>query len=257
MNKLACGIVLGAFAVTAQGQIGANRDKAPVTARQPSVLRTLNQTIFQVSFEEQPLDQVIEWLQTQIEDMNVVVRWNRLEDLGVERDKPVTINARNLRVSQVLWMILNEAGGADVKLAYRAAANLMVISTADDLGQEMLVRVYDVSDLLVNVPRFTNAPQLDLAQAGQGGGAGGAGGGGSQNIFGQQGGGSQQDDEEDENQDDEDIQALITLIVDTIEPDSWAQNGGLGTVQPFRNQLVVRNNILVHQKLGGAVISPS
>ena len=30
-------------------------------------------------------------------------------------------------------------------------------------------------------------------------------------------------------------------------------NGGTGTIQAFRNLLVVRNNLLVHQSLGGYV----
>jgi len=187
--------------------------------------------------------------------MQVVVRWQVLEDAGIERDKPVTMNVQDLRLSQVLWMVLKEAGGTDLPLAYRASGRILTISTAEDLGKEMVVRVYDVSDLLVRAQRFRGAPHLDLAQAGQGGGGSG---GGSQNIFGG-GGGSQTDDQETGQggrggaEDNEDIQELIDLIVQTVEPDSWQDNGGTGTIQSFRNLLVVRNNILVHQALGGYV----
>jgi hypothetical protein len=80
--------------------------------------------------------------------------------------------------------------------------------------------------------------------------------GGNQNVFGGSQGGGQQDDDDDRGRDQDDnadIEELIALIVQTVEPDSWADNGGLGTIQPFRNLLVVRNNILVHQALGGYV----
>ncbi len=223
---------------------------APAFA-QTSTLRLLNDRIPEVSFQEVPFDQVMDWV-TDYTGANVVVRWQSLELLGIERDKPITIRVRNLRLSQVLWMIMNEAGGTDVKLAYRASGNLLVLSTAEDLGQEMLVRVYDVGDLLVRVPRFRNGPRIDLTQQ-----SGGGAGGGGQNVFGgSQGGGQDDDDEQGQQQDgqvDPQMLELLELITQTIEPDSWADNGGLGTIQAFGRQLVVRNNILVHQMLGGPV----
>lgn len=220
---------------------------AAVQAQERSTLDLLNERIPEVSFQDAPFDQVMDWVAS-FTSANVVVRWQALELLGIERDKPITIRVRNLRLSQVLWMIMNEAGGTDVKLAYRASGDVLVLSTAEDLGQEMLVKVYDVSDLLVRVPRFTNAPRIDLSQQVSVGGAGG------QSIFGGQGGG--QDEDDDERGDDaldEEAQRMIDLIVQTVEPNTWLQNGGLGTIQSFGRQLVVRNNILVHQMLGGPV----
>jgi hypothetical protein len=157
-------------------------------------------------------------------------------------------------------MIMNEVGGPDLKLAYRASGNLLILSTADDLGKELLVRVYDVSDLLVRIRNFTNAPQVDIGgQQGSGGGGGAGGGGGNQNVFGGGGsgqGGQEEDNDEDQNQPgapDPEITRLIEIIQQTIEPDSWDINQGRGTIQAFRRQLIVRNSILVHQALGGPV----
>ena len=190
-------------------------------------------------------------------EANVVVRWEKLEDIGVDRDKPITLKVRNLRLSQVLWMIMNEAGGSDVKLAYRATGNMLVLSTEEDLSSEMIVRVYDVSDLLANVPRFTNASRLDPAQSlnqlsqnsGNLGSGGGGGGGGQSQLF--------ETGQNDENDDDGDgsgsMAEIVQLITDLVEPDSWVQGGGPGTIQPFRKHIVVRNTLLVHQRLGGYV----
>jgi len=215
----------------------------------------INQRIPEVTFTDAPFESVMDWV-ADFTQANVVVRWETLEFNGVDRDKPISMNVRNLRLSQVLWMIMNEAAGPDLKLAYRASGNMIVVSTAEDLGREMIVKVYDVSDLLINVPRFTNAARLDPAQAlnqlgqgGTGGGGGGGGGGGSQ-LF-------ETDQDEDEGDGEAagqaQIQELIELITDTIEPDTWVQNGGLGTIHVFRGQLVVRNSALVHQRIGGYV----
>lgn len=47
--------------------------------------------------------------------------------------------------------------------------------------------------------------------------------------------------------------ALIELIQNTIEPESWAANGGLGTIEFYRplNALVIRNTLHVHRLIGG------
>lgn len=221
---------------------------APVP--QSSTIRLLNERIPEVSFDSVPFEQVMDWV-AEITGANVVVRWQALEDMGIERDKPITIKLKNLRLSQVLWMIMNEAGGADVKLAYRASGSLLILSTQEDLSKEMIVRVYDVSDLLMNVPRFDNAATLDPAQAlQQQGQAGGGGGAGAQLFQSTQ----QNQQREDEGAEGADIQRLIELIQQTVEPDSWVEpGGGSGTIFAFRNLLIVYNTPLVHQQLGGSV----
>lgn len=224
-----------------------------------SIVDKLNEPMPLVDFEEASFDTVIDWLADQTK-LNIVVRWQTLEGLGLDRDKPISVKLANVRVSQALWNIMNDAGGPDVKLAYRAQGNLLVLSTQEDLGSEMFVRVYDIADLLARVPRFTNAPQLDISQASQGGGGAGGGGGGGGNIFGNSSGGNSDDEDEEgnnaEGEENADVTRLIELIRTTIEPDSWAEvsGEGKGTIQAFRNQLVVRNNIKVHQLLDSSAI---
>lgn len=207
----------------------------------------LNQKILEVSFTDMPLDQVVEWLQG-MTNVNIVPRWQTLIDAGISREKPITLNAKNLRLSQILWLIMNEAGGSDIKLAYRASGNLLVLSTADDLGHEMLVRVYDVADLLVRFPKFRDSPQIDIQNT-QNAGAGTA--------FSTGGGTTTEDQPEagagQAGQVDPDLQTLMELIQQTIQPDSWTRNYGLGTISAWRTQIVVRNNIRVHQELGGPI----
>lgn len=254
--SLAVRIILGLAAVSVVDAQTVQRSAARKAVRTDPTSALLNQTITEITFEAAPLEQVMDWV-TETTHANVVVRWQVLEDAGVERDKPISLRVKNLSLAQILWMIMNEAGGSDLKLAYRASGNLLVLSTADDLGKEMITKVYDIADLLVNVPQFTNAAQLDPAQAlqgvGQGGGGvggGGGGGGGGQNLFQQgQGRGGGENDRDLQG----DIERLVTLITDTIEPDSWQQNGGRGSVRAFRNLLIVHNTPLVHQRIAGPV----
>ena len=49
----------------------------------------------------------------------------------------------------------------------------------------------------------------------------------------------------------QEMQQLVDIIRQTIEPDSWRENGGQGSILPYQQTIIVRNTILVHQRLGG------
>jgi general secretion pathway protein D len=257
LRKIAAGMTVLALVATAAAQ--ASKSPRP-TARtgKSDTLRILEQKLPEVQFQETPFEQVVEWLRD-FTKLNISVRWQKLADAGIERDKPVTIQVRNLRLSQVLWMIMNELGGSEVKLAYRISGNLLIFSTTEDLDKEMVTKVYDIADLLLRVPRATRSSGFDVSQGlsqggGQGGqGGGGGGGGGGSGMFGQ---GQQQQGQQsqyDQRGDQEQTDKLIELIQDTVEPDSWQKHGGTGSIKAYQRTLVVRNTILVHQRLGGYV----
>lgn len=241
LKMWACGVVLFSFVAPGGAQIVQQTSDGPVATKGAGVLETLGQRVHQIAFEEAPFEQVADWL-ANISGLNVTVRWQVLEELGVARDTPITIKARNIRLTTVLWMIMNEAGGPDVKLAYRAAETLLILSAAEDLSREMVLKVYDVGDLIMRIARFSNPARIDvtqmLDQSGQSGSS-------SPGIEYDPDSGEQEQDREGE------IGRLIRLITDTVEPDTWAQNAGLGTISAWRNLLVVRNNVLVHQRLAG------
>lgn len=239
-----------AISLLAGSAFAQTENRAKIAQRTYNTVELLESQVADIEFVDQPLDTVIDWLGKEFPGLNIYVNWQKLESLSIEKTKDVTLSLRGFTLSRVLWMIMKEASGGEVRLAYRASGNLIVISTEEDLGTEMVVKVYDVTDLIVRVRNFTNAPQIDIQQAAQSGG-----GGGGQNIFGG-GSGGQEEDEQEEDQPgevDPEMQLLIDMITTTIDFDSWQVNGGKGTITAFRRQLVVRNNIGVHQKLGGAI----
>ncbi|MBZ5665866.1 MAG: hypothetical protein LAO30_14785, partial [Acidobacteriia bacterium] len=58
-----------------------------------------------VAFQDLPLEQVVDWL-GEFTQLNISVRWQIMQDAGVDKDKPISIQARNLRLSQVLWLMM-------------------------------------------------------------------------------------------------------------------------------------------------------
>lgn len=214
----------------------------------PETLRLLNQRIPETSFNELPFEFTMHALEDMV-GINIMVRWDTLEGAGVERDTPITVKAKNLTFSQVLYLVMNEATGTDVVLAYRMSNNLLILSTEEDLGRELITKVYDVADLMVRMPNAMR-PIYESSQ-----GLGEQGGGGSSSIFGTQNQ-QQQDQQQQQNAGapSGEMSALINVIQKTVEPDSWLANGsGRGDIQAYGNLLIITNTILVHQKIGGYV----
>jgi hypothetical protein len=119
--------------------------------------------------------------------------------------------------------------------------------------------VYDVSDIVMRLPNFTNAPSFDLNEAlsntssGGSGNSGGGGGGSSGGIF--------TDDNEDDGEDEDSTKAergesIAELIRETIEPDIWQENGGAyASVRFYDGRLIVNAPMYVHRQIGMPTVS--
>lgn len=190
-------------------------------------VRAMKMTVRDVRFDEAALEDVTDWLQRTTK-ANVVVKWKVLEKAGVARDCPITLDEPQVRLDQLLRLVFAQAtkDRPGLELAAHADGNTLIITTREDLNSRLIVRTYEVQDLLFVVPDFA---------AGGGGGPGVAGG-----I--RRGGGREREPADP-------AQQLIDTITQTIEPATWKVNGGKGTIVLFKGQLVIRNNLEVHQRL--------
>ncbi len=266
-------VILAALSIVPAGlaQATAGEEEPPGTERVRAVAvpdasldtsaEKLRRTIDEANFEEAELDQVMDWL-AEVSQLNLVVRWQVLEDAGVERDKPITMSLRNLKLYQVLWMVLDEAGRPDLKLAWETLGEeLVVVSTAEDLARELILRFYEVRPLLAGSIAWRNS-QAEL-KAHQPKARGeheqlhGIGQPAStataeetptaHPVPGTQhsAGGAAYAGKHDHSPEEE----LCELLVYCVRPDAWAQNGGPGTAQCFNGMLVVRQSRSVHREL--------
>ncbi|MFH1745432.1 MAG: hypothetical protein ABIG44_00140 [Planctomycetota bacterium] len=210
--------------------------------------RKLDDILPEFQFEEAPFDAVMEHLQ-EIEEINIAVDWEDLEANGIERDKPVTIQLRGLPFRTVLDEVLSQVGG-DVTLNFSIGDGLLRIATKDKLDRDKVVLVYDIRDLLIGVPRFTNAAQLDPGQALNQQGQGGQGGGGGSQLF-------QTGQNNDQNEDDglggaALVEQIMDIIRQTVEPDSWQETGGGdASLRELNGQLIVFNTSDAHSQVRG------
>jgi hypothetical protein len=171
----------------------------------------------EINFMEQPLDQVVDFL-TDINQMNIVVDWEDLRNSGIDRDKPVTMRLKDITLRTVLGELLGQVGG-EVPLSFATGDGLLRIATKEKLDRDKYILVYDIRDLLIDVPHFNNAPQLELPGQGPGGADVGTVGPGM-SLFGSQR--NSEDDEEavQEKGKDELVEKVMDIVRNTIEPDS-------------------------------------
>ena len=229
---------------------------APQAPAQRTTSRTLARTLPEMNFDGVALADAVDFLRD-ITAANIVVNWRALEGAGVTRETVVNLKLRSVSLRKALSLLLSEAGGGE-GITYTVDEGVIEITTSELANQRVYTRVYDVADLLMEIPNFDDAPNFSLDQqsgSGGGGGGGSGGGGGGGGLFGGSSGGGGAGGQEDEDEGptkQERADELISLITETIYPDLWRDNGGTASIRMFRDNLVVTAPRIIHEAIGGA-----
>ncbi|MEZ6318742.1 MAG: hypothetical protein R3B49_08315 [Phycisphaerales bacterium] len=176
--------------------------------------------------------------------VDIDVDWNSLRDVGVDQETPVSLRLSNSQWDTVLDRVLAKVSEADLPAGWSVQDGIVTIASKDVLSQHTTLVIYDINDLLFEVPYFDNAPEFDLSSALQ---SGTGGGGGGQSPF--QGSGGQSVDTADR---DERIQQIIDLVQASIDPNGWVDLGGTtGTIQELNGNLIITQTPSVHREVLG------
>jgi hypothetical protein len=120
----------------------------------------LDKLVERVSLDKIPLSQAFEGV---ARDAHLImsIEWKKLEDAGVSRDTPVTIELRQIPARKVLGLILASVS-AVTDVRFVVDNNRVVISTKEDLqsGEHLAVIVYDLRAFFADL-------ELDSPQAAQ------------------------------------------------------------------------------------------
>jgi len=218
--------------------------------------------IVTLSNDNLSLDQVIAFIRDTT-GANIAVNWPALELVGIDQDSLVTISLNRVPAEQLLRLVLDQVSADafdDDKAGFSISEGIIKISTLRDLKTETETRVYDIRDLLVQVPNFTNAPGFDLNDAlsntssggsngggGGGGGRGGGGGGGGGGLFGDSND-SQQSEELPTRQ--ELVDQITELIRTTVgDPDEWLDEES--TLTELNGNMIIKTTGDNHRQIMG------
>jgi hypothetical protein len=212
-------------------------------ARAQSANVSLNRILPQVNFAGVALSDAIDYLRD-VTGANIHVDWKTLEAAGVDKGVQVNMRLRSVPIRKVLNLLLNEAGGqGGALLTWYADEGVIEVTTREVSDRQMITRVYDVQDLIVEIPDFVG-PTFNIEQSNSGGGRGSSGSGQSP----LQGSNNQDNDKQLTRA--ERAQQLIDVITNTIQPEIWQVNGGTAAIRFFNGSLIVTAPRSVHEALG-------
>ncbi len=169
--------------------------------------------------------------------------------IGLDPDFEVTISVNNVESLTFLERVLEKAEALDfVENTWQLGNDgVLEIGPKEVLNRHRTLVVYDINDLLFQIPNFGNVPQLDLDSILDQGQQGGGGGGGS-SFF---------EDEGDQGAADlrsreELVDQIMDLIMELVEPDQWIDNGGEGASMDFYDgTLLIKAPDYVHRQING------
>jgi hypothetical protein len=215
------------------------------------------QILPEVKFDNVALKDALEFIRD-VSSANIHVNWRAIEIAGVSQDTNVNMHLRNVTLRKTLDLLLSEAGGGTA-LTYYVDQGVIEVTTKELADREMLTQVYPVQDLVVEIPDFTNAPNVGLLatqsnnSSGQTPGSGstgsstGLGGSGGSSLFNQN---SSTNSEKTKTRE-ERGQDLVGLIRDTVYPEIWRENGGPASIRYWNGYLVVTAPRSVQEAIGG------
>ncbi|MEX0774593.1 MAG: hypothetical protein WD042_02640 [Phycisphaeraceae bacterium] len=212
-----------------------------------------------ITFEGNRLVNVIDYFRNTT-GLAFDVNWSSLETAGIEQDKQITLNLPQIPADVALTRVLRQASsGAPEPITYSIVDGIVTISTERDLNRETDTRVYDIRDMLFNVPNFGNVPDFDLSTAlsntgnsagGSGTSGGGGGGGGGGGLFGGAGGaGAAALTPTETLSREEMVNRIRDLITSGVgRPEEWTVEQ-TSTLNELNGNLIVKTNTQNHRQI--------
>ncbi|HEY8665052.1 MAG TPA: hypothetical protein VIL86_00220 [Tepidisphaeraceae bacterium] len=215
----------------------------------------LNQSLPEMKFDNVGLNDAIDFLRD-VSNANIHVNWRALEDAGIPKDTQINVRLRSVPMRKVLSLILSEAS-SEGKLTYYLDDGVIEITTTEIADRQLITRVYPIEDLIMEIPDFSG-PDFNLESTsststnrngGSGTGTGSSSGSGSGGLF---QGADQSKDQNKAASKKERADALVQLIMDTINPNIWKENGGPASIRFYNGHLIVTAPRSVHEAIGGS-----
>ena len=257
------GCALGVVATSSMALAQANVQTTPAkdadagVAAAPTPRSTLSRMMRPITLnvKETRLEDVMKFIQnvTQAE-LEFVWAGDSASGSGLDKEKLITINISNRPALNVLEAVLAKAKSDFSEHTWQMTPEgTMQVGPKDALNKSKRLVIYDIHDLLMIIPNYTEVPQIDLTsvlQQGQGGSG--------QSPFQGQGNTTTRTPDQVDAERRQRITDLVRIIQDTIEPEQWTDNGGEGgSIRPFNNTLIINAPDYIHRQINGYPYWPS
>ncbi|MCA9311086.1 MAG: hypothetical protein KDA21_07760 [Phycisphaerales bacterium] len=251
-SLFALGLCLAPFAGTAQAQSatpGMTGTPVVQAVRDPrgATLARMMRPIT-TELENARLEDIVQFV-SDFTGADIDAKWSTdRSGIGLDPDFEVTISVAGVECLTFLERVLEKAEADDfVDNTWQLSEDgFLEIGPKEVLNKSRTLVVYDINDLLFQIPNFGNVPTLDLDSILDQGQQGGGGGGSS--FF---------EDEGDQNSSDirsteELAEQIMDLIMELVEPEQWVDNGGEGaTMDLYQGTLLIKAPDYIHRQING------
>ncbi|MDX2132266.1 MAG: hypothetical protein SFY69_09450 [Planctomycetota bacterium] len=246
------GLVLaaGMFGAHAAAQVAAPAGGTPVRVRstgspqRDTLVKVMRQV--EIEFTDTRLEDVMRYI-AEISQADIDVFWmDDRNSVGLDKEMLITLKVRNATTLALIEKVLERAsadqpGGSTWQMS---ESGTLQIGPKDRLNKYKRVELYNVQDLLLELPDWNEVPDFDLQSVLQNTGQGGGG----QSPFQEnnEGNGPTKRPYEDR------LNDLISLLTTLVEPEQWVDNGGDGaSLRGFQGNLIVNAPDYVHRQING------
>lgn len=203
-----------------------------------------------IKFDGNRLEDVMAFIQ-QLTGADMEIMWlDGTATDGLDKEALISIDVKDVTALVLMEKVLAKAQTDSLSGAngwQMSDTGEIQIGPKSRLNAFRRIEIYDINDLLLEIPDYDNAPEFDLSQVLQQSGGGGGGGGGQspfQNSEGQ--------DEEDRVPRSERAEDLRNLITELVEFDQWVDNGGdAASIRYWQGSFIVNAPDYVHRQLAG------
>jgi type II secretory pathway component GspD/PulD (secretin) len=206
------------------------------TAEDRATLGRLGLNPTQINFDANRLTDVLTFVAT-IGEIEMDVDWRSLEEIGIDRETEVTLSMRSATPRLILDRIVERVSDIGSEADWGVQDGIVVVASRDRLRKRRVLDIYDIGDLVVEVPNYDSVPEIDLQQALQSNQ-----GGGGQSPF------EDQDEDPERIPLEDRIRLVRDIIEQNVDPTHWDVDG---TIQEFGKQLIINTSPKNHRQVRG------
>lgn len=220
------------------------------TAEDRRVRSVLETKRIPADFRDNSFGDVVNFVRT-VSNLDVDIDWQSLDAVGITQDATVTLQLKNVTLRSVLDRVIDQvSAGGSGRAGWEISDGVLRIASDEMLRKNVTTLVYDIRDLLLEVPDYNEAPEFDLQSVLQNSGSGGGGGGG-QSPF-RDTGGNRQNQNQNRRSLEERTDDLLQIVQENIDPEGWIDGGGTtGRVNSLNGNLIITNTPKNHQAIHG------
>lgn len=198
--------------------------------------------------EDQPLEDVLTYIMDTTGAELEPIYIDSLASSGMDPETLISLRVNKVAAISVLERVLKKAERVE-SIGEEYTWQFTDIGTIECGPKSVLninsrIELYDISDLIMAVPEFDNAPDFNISSSGGGSGGGSPFTGSSGNVDIESSG--------------ERATRIISLIENSVEPTQWASAGGTGaSLTVYGTSLVITAPDYIHRQIVGYEFWPA